>query len=263
MPTLLEVQQAFRDALLTREGEAVEAATGLIAPDGLDASARLQIHRNHVFLTLGDALAGLYPAVHAMVGEGFFRAAARRFIAAQPPRQPSLYAFGGELAAFLEGFEPASGLPYLPDLARLEWAMHESFHARDEPALNAADLARLPAEALEGLVLRLRADARLVRSAWPVARLWQAASAGDGEAVAAIDARLAPDHLLVLRDGLDARLWELSAGEWHWLAACAKGQGLGAAAEAGLAADPGFDLAAALTPNLQRGSFAPLSETPA
>ncbi|MCA8927307.1 MAG: putative DNA-binding domain-containing protein [Alphaproteobacteria bacterium] len=264
MPTLREIQDAFRAGLLAPDAAAAgTAAAAAILPDGLDAAQRLQIHRNHVFTTLGDALAGVYAAVAAMVGAEFFRAMAQRFVTAAPPTEPVLYAYGAGFADFIAGFPPAAGLAYLPDLARLEWALHASFHAPDAPTLQAADLGALPPEALPRQTLRLRADARLVRSSWPVADLWQAVRSGDADAVGSVDLDAGPVHLLVLRQAGDARLWALPAGEWHWLSACAGGQGLAAAAEVALTVDPAFDLTAALTRNLQRGTFAPLSADPA
>ena len=68
MPTLLEVQNAFRRDLFTLDGEAAATAASFVEPDGVAPASRLQIHRNHTFTTLSEALAGIYPAVQAMVG---------------------------------------------------------------------------------------------------------------------------------------------------------------------------------------------------
>lgn len=46
---------------------------------------------------------------------------------------------GEGFAAFNTGFSPASGLADLPDIARLEHARTQAFHAADAPVLTAAD----------------------------------------------------------------------------------------------------------------------------
>ena len=67
MTSLLEMQRGFRLALLQGDADAI---AGMIANDGLPPDARLQIHVNHVFATLTDALAVTFPVVRRLVGEG-------------------------------------------------------------------------------------------------------------------------------------------------------------------------------------------------
>ena len=262
MPTLRELQNAFRAEVLAMQALPEAArATPFILEDGLGAPERLQIHRNHIYTTLSEALAGIYPAVQAMVGEAFFQAVANRFVAEAPPSEPMLYSYGDQFAAFLAGFGPATGLPYLPDLARLEWALHSSFHAPDEDALTSEALGAVPQDALSELNLFPHSSARLLRSKWPVAALWQAARAPDADIVAGVDLDAGGTDLFVLRAGGDVQFWALPAGEWIWLERCAAGEGLANAAAAATACDASFDLAAALTANLARGSFAPIRAT--
>lgn len=260
MPTLLELQDAMRAELLGTEqptAAGTEAAR-FVRGAGIDPQQRLQIHRNHMRISLSDALAGIHPAVEAMVGAEFFRAVAAEYIARQPPCEPMLYAYGSGFAGFLSDFPPAASLPCLPDLARLEWAMHESFHAADQPGLAADVLAAVPAERLERVSLNLRADARLVASAWPVDSLWRAALMPESNALEALDLDAGGASLLLLRQEHDVHMWRLPPAEWHWLAACGAGRSMAQAAEQAAEADPSFDLAAILAANLQRGTFGPL-----
>ena len=261
MPTLPELQAAMRAELLGAEppGAIGGEAADFVKANGIDPQQRLQIHRNHMRISLTEALAGVYAAVEAMVGEAFFRAAAAEYIAQEPPREPMLYAYGGGFTDFLADFPPAAGLPYLPDLARLEWAMHESFHAPDEPVLAAETLAEVPPEELDALVLTPRADARLVASTWPVDSLWRAALMPESNAIEALDINAGGVSLLLLRQAHDVHMWRLAAAEWHWLAACAAGKPMAEALALAGAADPGFDLATTLAAHLQRGTFGPLA----
>ena len=76
-----------------------------------------------------------YPVTRRLVGDDFFRAMARAFVAAQKPRSPVLIHYGADFPAFVEAFEPAREIPYLTDVARLENAWVEAYHAAEAPAL--------------------------------------------------------------------------------------------------------------------------------
>jgi len=248
---LAELQAAWSRDLLAPDAPA--DVPGIVG-NGLSPVRRFQIHRNHIALSLGDSLAGVFAACRAVVGEKFFRAAARTFIRSQAPTEPCLAAYGAGFADFLAEFPPAAGLPYLTDLARLEWAMHASFHAPADAPLSAEDLAELPPERMADARLPTRASLRLVRSPWPIDAIWQATR--EPQPAGEIDLDRGGVHLCVLRAEWDVVLWRLSVGEWHWLAALADGAALGAALERAVAHDPEFALADTLAAQLTRGAFA-------
>jgi hypothetical protein len=259
MPTLHELQTAMRTEVLALERAGHAGLEAVIFSDGVGATERLQIHRNHVFVSLGDTLASIFSAVEAIVGDAFFKAAAHHFISAQPPTEPTLYAYGADFAQFLADFEPAKGLPYLPDLARLEWALHESFHAPDQETLTHAALAEIPQDALFSQPMALHQSARLLYSDWPVDAVWYACQPGAETDLSTINLDGGGVQLFAVRQKGDVRLWSVSLGEWQWLLALAAGVGLGEASGIAVAADPSFDLATALGEHLDRGSFGPIA----
>jgi Putative DNA-binding domain len=171
MPALAEIQAAFARALLQDQ---VEPAATMVAGDGLEPAARLQIYRHHVFTTLTATLASTYPVICRLVDERFFGYAADQYIRAHPPAGPCLFEYGGELAAFIAAFEPCRRLPYLPDVARLEWALNAAAHADDVTPLDPAILRRVPEADLARLTLRLDPSLTLLSSPWPVDRIWHA-----------------------------------------------------------------------------------------
>jgi hypothetical protein len=124
---------AFAEALLARD---FDCPPGLRTWNGSDPGTRFAVYRNNLVVSLVDALADTYPVVQEMVGVEFFRAMAREFVRVQPPASPVLAHYGAGFAEFIEDFPPAAGLPYLPDLARLELMRVEVYHAADDaPAL--------------------------------------------------------------------------------------------------------------------------------
>jgi len=135
MTALHEVQRRFRDAVLHDASVPAEILGGRVT-----AAARLSIYHNNVFGNLTEALRLTYPAVQRLVGKAFFAAAASRFIAAHPPASPDLYEYGADFPAFLAGLETAATLAYLPDVARLEWAVCRALHTPLAPALDPTEI---------------------------------------------------------------------------------------------------------------------------
>jgi hypothetical protein len=200
---------------------------------------RLAIHRHHVVRSLAAALAITYPTVQALVGDGFFRQTAKAFVMRSPPAQPVLAEYGADFPDFLEMQEAVHGLAYLADVARLDWALNTAFYSPRGRSLTAADLADLLPEQLAARVLALTAGTALVRSRFPLDRVWAASQpeAPKGE----VDIAQGPVRLLVLARTEDAGFIRLGEGEAAFVAAVARGLSLEAAAAAGLGVESRFD----------------------
>ncbi len=229
MPTLLDVQQAMRRAL-SGGGGTPESVPGL----GVAALERLSIYRNTCRSTLVNALRLSFPAIRQLVGEEFFDGTAQCFIdeaVSGMPRSAWLYEYGGEFAAFLESFRPAAELPYLNDVARLEWAVNGALHAPDAARL---DIARL------ALLIDGRADAWLVPHPsiallslrYPADAIWRAVLEDDDAALAAVDLASGPVRLLIERAETGVQVQRLAESDWRLTERLCAGQPLHAALEA-------------------------------
>jgi hypothetical protein len=251
MPRALrDLQRGFAEAVLTRNlaGFAHAIAPGRFAP-----AQHLQVYRNNIAVSLAAALEAVYPVVARLVGTDFFGYMADQFIRRHPPASGNLHDFGGELAAFLAGFAPAAQLAYLADVARLEWAWHEAFHAADHDRLDLARLVQVPAERYAALRFVLHPSARLIASAYPIQRILQAnqpAQSGDEQ----VDLATGPVRLLVIRRALDVEIEMLEVAEYAFLSAVAERMPLEAACAQALAADPAFDVTQSLRDHVLRGT---------
>jgi hypothetical protein len=225
-----------------------------VVGDSIPAAARLRVYRHHVFHSLGSALAATFPTVQALVGEAFFREMARSFVACTLPTQPVLSEYGADLAGFIEGYAPAAGLAYLSDVARLDWALNVAFHSPLAPRLAVADLAAIPTELLPAKSVTLAPGAAILRSVFPLDRIWEAAQPGAPSDT--VDLAVSDVRLLVLRRPDDAGFVGLSPGEAGFLEALAAGRTLEEAAAMALAADPVFDLSPAFGRMLSLQAFA-------
>jgi len=209
-------------------------------------AGRLGIYRGNLHANWRCALQSSHPVLRQLVGDEFFDALAVRYGRAQPAQDPDLNRFGAGLAGFLAGFAPAAELPYLPDMARLEWLVHESFYAPDaaEGLVHPATLlAGMDPQAFEAGRAILHPSLRLYASEWATVPLWQAHQPG-GPAFP--DAMAAGSQALAWRPQFEVRVDALGAAEHAALASLAAGETFGAALDAAFALDEDFDVAAHL-----------------
>ena len=127
---------------------------GLTNPDGSPAQKRFDVYRNNVAVGLSDALEQAFPVVRKIVGAEFFRAMAAVYVRNFPPSSPLMMFYGAEMASFLKGFVPVKGLPYLADVARLELALRQAYHAADATPIAAEALGSLAPDQLMRTKLR-------------------------------------------------------------------------------------------------------------
>jgi hypothetical protein len=243
---LANLQQAFRQAVLD---PATATPAGLTAHNGVAPQRRFAVYRNNVTLGLAGAVESRFPASIMLVGEEFFRALATLFVRAHPPRSPLLLTYGDELPAFTEGFEPAGEVPYLPDVMRLEIARSQAYHAADAEPAPAAALGALDPERLGEVRAAFHPAVRLLRSAYPVATIWQMNSGGEAGEISDWSGQ----DVLVTRPHLDVEVQILPPGGYALLAALQAGEPLGTAAEAAFAEAPDFDLPGAMVALVNAG----------
>jgi hypothetical protein len=238
MADLLRVQSDFAAAL--RDAGAAPAAAQWLAGDPEQARRRLAIYRANVAAASARALGAAYPVVRQVVGEEFFDALARAHLAAHPSTSGDLHEYGAGFAGFVAAFPHTQSLPYLPDLARLEWAVHRAYGAADESALDGAALAAVPPARQGGLRFVLAPGCAVVESAHPVLRIWQIHQPGfEGEF--GVDWTVA-ERVLVAREGLRVDASALGAGEAAFVRAVLAGDDFQQAAADAFAADAGVDL---------------------
>jgi len=239
LPNLLDLQLQLRSAVL---GGATAALLPAIRGDGLDPAGRLRIYRNHAFATLGAVLEDAFPVVCRLVDKRFFAYAAHKYLREHPPRSRYLVEYGADFADFLACFEPCKDLPYLADVARFEWALNTTATVRDASPLKRESFAGISPERASLLRISLQASVSYFASEWPIDAIWLA---NQQKEVPTVD--LASGGTTIeIRRADDGFSWQrLDPGAFAFRRALAEGFALGTAA-APAAADPAFDLAAAL-----------------
>src|SRR5438105_2614661 len=110
---LAAVQDEFAAGLLDPERP---VPNSIVGDTSRPPARRFAVHRNNVVVGLISALRARFPATERIVGEEFFAAMARVFIATRPPRSPLLMFYGDDFPQFVASFPPAAALVYLPDV---------------------------------------------------------------------------------------------------------------------------------------------------
>ncbi len=156
-------QSVFSAAVRASDGEPPAFVT--------DAGGRFGIYRRNHFSSLVAALGQTFPVIKRLVGDDFFDATASYFVTQHGPRSRIIAEYGADFADFVGAFEPAQGLPYLADVARLEYARVRAFHAADHgpPDTNG----ETAIAAVLGCRIALHPSATLIVSAHPVLGIWQ------------------------------------------------------------------------------------------
>ena len=251
----MSLQNDFAAALLDPRRACPD---GLKSWNGSDPAKRFDVYRNNVTSSLVDALADTFPVVQMLVGEEFFRAMARVFVQSSPPTSPMLVRYGASFADFVAGFAPAQSLPYLADMARLEFARVQAYHAADaEPIEQAALLQAMSApEQVAQLQLTLHPSLQVLRSAYAVVSLW-AVHQSEHE-VEQINPDGAQDALIV-RSAWEVQIVLLPSGAAALVQALMAGSALGLAATTALEEDGKFDLSNSLALLLRLGAITALA----
>lgn len=236
MRRLAERQRDIAAALLD---PGLPPPSELVGPGGEPSARRFGVYRNNVVVGLIEALKAAFPAVRRIVGDEFFFGLARAYVAVEPPRSPIILDYGAGLPDFIGGFEPAASLPYLRDVAQIERAWTESYHAPEAEPLAPAALAAIAPELLPDACLVLHPSARVVRSRFPAVTIWRM-NVGDG-APAPVDLAQGGEDALIARPNAEVEVRRLPPGGAEFIQALANGRSLQTATETA-AADGQFDL---------------------
>ena len=243
-------QREFAAAVLNPE---LAAPHGLLGPDGEAGAKRFGVYRNNVIASLCEALEAAFPVTRRIVGDAFFAAMSRVYVSLEPPSSPVMLHYGAGFADFIGGFEPAASLPYLRDVARLERAWAEAWHARDATPLSADALACFTSRQLCATGLALHPSVRVIRSPFPVVSIWQMNV--DGGTPHAIDIDANNEDALIARPYAEVEVRRIAPGAAAFIDALDKGASTVDATTTAFADDARFDLSGTLSMLIATGAI--------
>ena len=241
MHALRDLQREFAGYLIAGE------ATSLlerVADARVPAARCLNIHRNNVTITLREALAAVFPVVQQLLGDDFFSDVATRYLRTHPCRSGNLHYFGRQFPAALADDQRLVELAYLPEVAALEWAYHETYHGPDAAALDPVKLQQWVPEQFGELYFTLHPGLRLLSSVHPVLTIWEA---HQGDSLPdRIDLGVGAEQVLLIRPQLEVELHRLAKADAVFLSSLGNDAILEQATEDAIACDDAFDLESCL-----------------
>lgn len=219
------------------------------------ADRAFEIYRNNFRVNLQEALRVTYPITAQLVGDEFFAAMINVFVTSRPPRSPVLIEYGAELPDFISRFEPAGTVPYLADVARLEAAWNDAYHAPESDTLPPSALQGLDADTLAAAEVTLHTSVGIVRSAFPVASIWESQRSPSPDTGLSWEA----EDALVVRPDAEVLVFVLKPGCAAFVMALKEGLSIADAANAVPEAFGDFDAGDALVSLLSWGAIASLT----
>jgi hypothetical protein len=185
----------------------------------LSAEERVDIYANMYFYRILEVLQEDFPATLAMLGAERFHNLATGYLIEYPPAHFSIAYAGNHLADFLNDHPLREEFPFLRDLARLERALIDVFHAVDAVPLDAEQMRAIAPADWPSLQLRRHPASELLELQWDVASILQSVEQGEEPSAPAQGAMT----VLVWRSHNHVYYRALDAAEHSQLAAIAKG----------------------------------------
>jgi hypothetical protein len=224
-PSLAEFQRWMKSRIRPEGAWPDVAASAMLNPQrGIAPEERLAVYAGGYVARTREALAEVYEAVRQVLGEPAFAEVAQAYADRFPSHEYNLSFAGRHLPELLIDSPYTRRLPFLPDLARLEWQVCRAFHAFEEPPLDPARLAAVPPDLWGRLRLSVQPSVGLIASAWPIRDIW-AARRQPRETVN-IEVQGRPQRVLVFRRGFEVTCELLEEPQAAVLAALLAGRTL-------------------------------------
>jgi len=197
-PSLVELQRAMTLQILG-DGAPFPFDDWIRVPDGADLKTRFAIHRDGYPARIASSLVEAFPAVANILGDGSLANLTDRFIRNGGPSERNLNFIGRNLPAFLASDSLTLELPFLPDLAALEWAVFECFHQAPGGDFDPSTVEDFSADDWARARIVFRPGTAVVGSEWPIRELWNTRDLDRSEIDVDLSGR--PERVLVYHVG--------------------------------------------------------------
>jgi len=175
MSELVDFQKDFLNCVFKPSDESIREFSEYLQPTHrMSCYHQYNVYAQSINICLINALINVYPVCEKITGEGFFYEMARNYCLTHPSKSPDLADYGSNYSRFIEQYSYADCLPYLGNVAKLEWAYHQLFNCADQGAFDFCEFTKYSAEQLTQCVFSLPVSSCLIKSNYPIDVIWQA-----------------------------------------------------------------------------------------
>jgi hypothetical protein len=173
--SLKECQKWMKDRIHPARNHATaDSNDNILNPQGgVSGLDRLEVYAQGYIARIHEALTESYQAVGQVLGHEMFVKLAEDYANHYPSEDYNLSLAGRHLSSFLKVYDAVRELPFLPDLARLEWEITEAFHAFEHSAESLEMLGSLTEADWEKIKIEFQPHVHILKSDWPVWDIWQ------------------------------------------------------------------------------------------
>ncbi|CAM3508554.1 hypothetical protein VA7868_01715 [Vibrio aerogenes CECT 7868] len=209
------MQHHFSQSILLNQDDMLKY---MEAHSSREKKIRLSIYRNNVFSSLTEALGEIYPVCKMLVGSQCFDALAYQYIQKNPPSSPVLSQYGEGFANFISQFSELATVPYLNELARLEYQLLQFTHAAEDKTMSPEDIQQKIMSFNDPTQTQweLTTNILLWKTTYAVGEIYHAHNSETDKSLATIHWQ-EPEYLLLTKNNLYGHFYQVSAEEWHML----------------------------------------------
>lgn len=201
----------------------------------ISARGLMGIYQHSAIANITNSLRLSYPVIEKLVGKDFFQLMCKSYIVIHWPTTGNMDDYGESFSSFLAAFEQVKHLPYLEDVAHLEWLFHQSSLANDNSYFDWTRLVKVTSS--DTLTFLLAPTVSIMRSATPVDKIWLMNQENAPE-ISELSLDGTSDTFIVLfRQGLKTEMMTIAESEFTFLQSIEKGLDFEATIESAKAVD--------------------------
>lgn len=159
---------------------------------------RLPVYAGGYRARTRESLAESFEAIANVIGDKQFGELSKAYAQNFPSHDYNLSLMGRHLPEFLIKYSLTEKLPFLPDLAILEWCVALAFHAKLNPPVDPSMLNKVSINEWDKARFSFQPSVFVVRSSWPIGDIWETRAKPREEID--IDIASRPQNLLIFRD---------------------------------------------------------------
>lgn len=166
---LKEIQEEFAKHIYDKTQNKV---FDVIDESDIDKNERLEIYRNNVLGNFDTALELTYEVIKKLVGDQYFESLSKKYHQKYRSKSGNLDDYGNYFHRLISSLKKEHQLPYLSDIAKLEWRYHLAYFAANTTPLDTKKLQQVPEENFSELIFKLHPSCHLFSSQYPVFTIW-------------------------------------------------------------------------------------------